>query len=353
VEAFVIRCTTCQARLQVHDARLVGDIIECPKCGSFVEIAAPTASHSATAAKPAPAPEKSAAKSSNSKSSPSIKQAPPPLPVSKEAAAPIAKPVQQAVLAAQLIVPEPPTRTGWFGLGIARLREHWLLASGGFAGGILAATILSYVLTSSQSEPVAQAPSPKIEQATTEPTPNPTAAATSSPATEVPATSVKEKPAAVVTDEPAALEQPTPEPKADDQPKADDSSKVTKATEKPREAVAEPTPAVQPALPETEMERTPVAESGLMVHLEDRLPTIDFKNVSLGQFVSFLSSYSTIPFTIDTVSLAEVGKSTSTRVSVKLTDVTVQDALKAALTKPKLEYRIEPDRIVIFAKEAK
>lgn len=41
--SFSIACTTCHARLKVRDHSLVGQIIACPKCGSMVLVAAPSA----------------------------------------------------------------------------------------------------------------------------------------------------------------------------------------------------------------------------------------------------------------------------------------------------------------------
>jgi hypothetical protein len=41
MELFQIRCETCRARLRVSDARVLGQILACPKCGSMVEIAPP------------------------------------------------------------------------------------------------------------------------------------------------------------------------------------------------------------------------------------------------------------------------------------------------------------------------
>jgi len=38
---FSIHCTTCEARLSVRDASLVGQILACPKCGSMVQIMPP------------------------------------------------------------------------------------------------------------------------------------------------------------------------------------------------------------------------------------------------------------------------------------------------------------------------
>lgn len=41
MEPFFLRCETCQARLRVRDERFLGQIQSCPKCGSMVQIIAP------------------------------------------------------------------------------------------------------------------------------------------------------------------------------------------------------------------------------------------------------------------------------------------------------------------------
>ncbi|MBI1903289.1 MAG: DUF1559 domain-containing protein [Planctomycetia bacterium] len=41
MELFSVSCETCSARLKVRSASAIGQIVECPKCGSFVKIAAP------------------------------------------------------------------------------------------------------------------------------------------------------------------------------------------------------------------------------------------------------------------------------------------------------------------------
>ncbi len=42
MEGFSIACTTCRARLKVRDARVLGQILPCPKCGSMVLIERPS-----------------------------------------------------------------------------------------------------------------------------------------------------------------------------------------------------------------------------------------------------------------------------------------------------------------------
>src|SRR6185369_1347969 len=38
---FTVTCTTCTARLSVRDTAVIGQILECPKCGSMVQIVPP------------------------------------------------------------------------------------------------------------------------------------------------------------------------------------------------------------------------------------------------------------------------------------------------------------------------
>jgi hypothetical protein len=45
VEQFSILCTTCQKRLQVRDAAVIGEILICPNCGSMVLVSPPADAH--------------------------------------------------------------------------------------------------------------------------------------------------------------------------------------------------------------------------------------------------------------------------------------------------------------------
>ena len=38
---FSVSCTTCRAKLAVRDKEAIGEILECPKCGSMVLIVPP------------------------------------------------------------------------------------------------------------------------------------------------------------------------------------------------------------------------------------------------------------------------------------------------------------------------
>ncbi len=48
MELFTIQCTTCRARLVVHDEDVIGDILACPKCSSMVHVVPPPGWNSTT-----------------------------------------------------------------------------------------------------------------------------------------------------------------------------------------------------------------------------------------------------------------------------------------------------------------
>ena len=81
-----------------------------------------------------------------------------------------------------------------------------------------------------------------------------------------------------------------------------------------------------------------------MTHLQDKLPALEFTGVPVGQFVAFLSEFSTVPMVIDAQSLVEAGKSAKTRISVKLDDATVEEALEGRVgqARPGVPHRTGP-----------
>ena len=163
--------------------------------------------------------------------------------------------------------------------------------------------------------------------------------------------------------EPSAIKAPAPAPTAQANDSASGSATAAAAgpaKTEPAVPTADPSekPSASPGLPATPVATTdedsqpavpfdPAKQAELMSHLQDKLPALEFTGVPLGQFVSFLSLASTVPMSIDSQSLAAVGKSTKTRITVKLDDATVEQALKAALEKPGLAYHIEPGRLVV------
>ncbi len=41
MESFTVQCTSCQSRIRVRNPNMIGQIANCPKCGSMILIAAP------------------------------------------------------------------------------------------------------------------------------------------------------------------------------------------------------------------------------------------------------------------------------------------------------------------------
>lgn len=60
MELFTIACPTCRARLKVRDLAAIGQILNCPKCGSMVQVAPPAGWQPPTEAQLAAAPPDSA-----------------------------------------------------------------------------------------------------------------------------------------------------------------------------------------------------------------------------------------------------------------------------------------------------
>jgi hypothetical protein len=147
------------------------------------------------------------------------------------------------------------------------------------------------------------------------------------------------------------------------QPKEEDSKGATPeidshGTQLPPVAMTGPPDSPVAAPPEEEETAEgepfdPSKQVELMSHLQDTLPAHEFTRVPLGQYVAFLSKFSTVPMTIDSQSLATVGKSAKTQISVKLDDATVERALKTALQKPGLTFHVKAGGLVITAKRAK
>ena len=90
-------------------------------------------------------------------------------------------------------------------------------------------------------------------------------------------------------------------------------------------------------------------QAKLVAHLQDKIPPTEFRDIPLGQFLTFLSELSTVPIAIDAESLQKVDKSAKTKITVKLAGGTVEDALRAALAKPGLSFHVEPKRILVTA----
>jgi hypothetical protein len=119
---------------------------------------------------------------------------------------------------------------------------------------------------------------------------------------------------------------------------ASDDPGQTNADDPP--AAIEQSPGEPIPLPVTEIEH----------RLGVPLARVDFSSVPLGHLAGFVSDVSGARVVIDETSLAKVGKSRKTPVTVKLTGGTALAILQAATEQAGLEYRIEPGRITLSAR---
>ena len=374
---FVIQCTTCRTRLKVHDPRLVGDIVECPKCGSFVELTPPAGWQSAVVA-PTPPKQTSTVPPSTVEAS-ALLRTPPPLPLQGTTSGVGKSSVPAATSTSNLIVPDLPSDSTWFARGIGQLRNHWFLAVCGFTGGVVAATVLSFMLSSStpnEPDPVGLIKSsrpqtifntPEMADNSTEVTVTDTNKGTvteesSEKVDEVPETNRLASPSDAADENRSETAAPSLSLSASDENQHDsvfeDDSQPSSLNNRYEDSVKLNQKDIIPtdvSAIESSEERhlDPAKQAQMLAHFQDKLPTVEFNNVGLGQFVAFLTAYSTVPITLDTESLFEVGKSAKTRVSVKLTNTTVEAALKTALTRPGLTFHVEPGRVVITAAQSK
>ncbi len=81
--------------------------------------------------------------------------------------------------------------------------------------------------------------------------------------------------------------------------------------------------------------------------LKDPVKQIDFQAVPLGNFLRFISDYSTIPITLDADILRWSRISPLTAVTVQAADTTVAQSLQQALAPLGLEYQVEADQLFI------
>jgi hypothetical protein len=221
VDPFKIICVTCQARLAVRSASLIGQILACPKCGSMVQVAAPTAGGAAqdstaaaanglaiasvamrtpaAAAHPMGVFEDVADFGAELDASPTSAS---PSAVAKKAATPTAKPVPSPVASAVKQSARGLSTTNLFAIGIGSA----------LAGSALVACVLTLLRPEATEPPAAltpAAPAPSAVAAHAEVVPAPPAddAVPSAAAQAVTNAEAANPP---VTDPPAAAETVTP-----------------------------------------------------------------------------------------------------------------------------------------------
>jgi hypothetical protein len=81
--------------------------------------------------------------------------------------------------------------------------------------------------------------------------------------------------------------------------------------------------------------------------LSQELPTVRFAKVPLAQFVEFIADFSALPITIDDEGLKSVGKTRQTRISVNLTHITANEALRSAIAPLGLTCAVREGKVVV------
>ena len=128
---FSVVCPTCEAKIGVHDKRLINQLVQCPKCGSIVQLTPPEGySNSETSPqkteekpeKPAQTPAQPSAEPISEKKdknahpvhSPSSVPVSPPIPVPPPASIPVPPPVAiPGSIASEPLMPEPMSPGGF------------------------------------------------------------------------------------------------------------------------------------------------------------------------------------------------------------------------------------------------
>jgi hypothetical protein len=81
--------------------------------------------------------------------------------------------------------------------------------------------------------------------------------------------------------------------------------------------------------------------------LADSIPGIDIKGLPLSEFLSTVSALSTIPITLDLDAVHDVGQSAAAPVQLHLNNVSVADAIQAAIEPLGLGYEVRDGQLIV------
>jgi DNA-directed RNA polymerase subunit RPC12/RpoP len=386
VEALLIQCTTCKARLRVTDPTLIGQIQECPKCGSMVLITPPPHGMIAGAQAPATPARAESGKSFESRdtvleppteTAPELPTpttntgpvippplAPPKLPARKAVAVAIplavptasvstAKtPIPNASVATKPTAPLPKYKP---------LETHWLLAASGIMLVLVAVVLGTIVRSGEKVSPVKETeskPTPptapeKEAKETIEPVtpvemtadvpntePPQTVATPVKPVvpTQIAVTNVDDIPPPAL---PSAIEPP---------PMNHDATAILDA------ALGSNTPASKDSVANNPEEKLPIAadeganasrKAEIEKLLQERLTKVRYAKVELARFLEELGDLSGVAFRLDD----KLPKGARVAmVSVRLDETTLATVLRTALEPLGLHYEVTKDRVLIQGK---
>jgi hypothetical protein len=410
VEPFKITCVTCQARLSVRNEGLIGQIVACPKCGSMVQVTAPSRGASAAA---------SAASASGLSSivvvalqpSASAAAVPPAFDDVGDlgANAPASPPPSIAApRAAAGASSASPTVAGLSAVKIAAIVVACALAGSALVAGLLsllgsddAAPIAASAVapssaaspavsdSSTDAVPVAPEPAKAVEPASPEnvAVDNPVATPTAEAPPQSPDGATDNVPPA----EPTAAGAQPPASGADAAAVAADATAAPVASPAPRLRIdpldldpegldiatllhgpsvdtmaadsagaPEPAPAPSAAVPADAAGDAPAAGRDAVersepanppaapkVLLARHIPAVKIEGMPLGRFLDFATTLSAMPVSAAPDELRLAAVSAATGVSVDAKDVTIEELLSKALKPLRLAPTIEGGQIVL------
>jgi hypothetical protein len=361
---FSIRCETCGSRLAVRDACLIGHILSCPKCSSMVMVQAPEGWSPDGAAAPSAssvAPAGSSAAISASASAVATAPAPPP-PSGLDSTTAAEAATLRDRWADAASVPAPPSADAVADIPLPSQdwlspRQRWMRTYGTKIGaavaGVLATVALWYAFSPSppavEAESIVEPAAPIVE---------PLTEATEEPLPDLPPIKVPPQPA------PPIAAPPTAAPRASE---PDVPSDVPPAV--PNGNVAQGEPPVPPANPPIppdkpvgeapaanvapRPERDPLPVIDVAARLNDPILKLDYPKTPLVDFLGMISTFSTIPITLDVDAMIAAGIRPELPVSVRSGNKkTVAEALEMALAKPKLRYVVVDQHILVTTVES-
>ncbi len=92
---------------------------------------------------------------------------------------------------------------------------------------------------------------------------------------------------------------------------------------------------------------SPLSRDEINERLSISLAQVEFAGVPLAQFAAFIADVSGVPVTLDEAALTKAGKGRRTPITVKLTETTAGEALRAAVKRAGLSVAIRDGRIVV------
>ena len=355
MEPFKIICVTCQAKLSVNNASLIGQVLACPRCESMVEITPPTGAVAAASTEPVPVVEEVA---------PAV--------------------TATAIVPDEVSVPNVEAEILQASAEVAKYKMMvWSLA-GVLVGAVLVGAVL-YSRRDSSTEATALVPNtlepapvieiinpPAVETLLVEPAPIVETPSTVTPVVEVAVPALKEPVSEVVGPSvpPAPIdEQPIEVPEIArrfDPLDFDPESLTLAAVDKPTESVEPPASESQDEvieMPEEVPSTLPSARRGpdggedaserdAEQQLDLLIPGVAFKQLPLVDFLRLISHLSGVPVSVSPEQLLMAGITPQKKVTLTAKKAGLNFVLNKVLEPLHLEYSARGSQVVVTRQDA-